>query len=178
LEETIQYLQIITDVIVILLFIGILIAVYHIVKVLKLTSVKFGELSEQTKDIKLKLEPAIEKIEKLTENVNGVINTVKDNIDILGGSVQKVKSAVDDLIELEQKVQSKIEPPLLDTANTISAVSVGLKTFFENYKNSRKKINSDKEFEPQFIEQTGQNATGNENAELEHVNEKLKDLQS
>lgn len=182
MEETIQYLQIITDVIVILLFIGILISVFYLLKILKATSSKLNELTSEIKDVKTKLNPAIEKFQLLTENTTSLVTSVKDNIDLLRTSVNKINSVVDDLVEFEKKVQSRIEPPILETANTIAAFSAGIKTFFESYRNSRKRIldfdiksgtNSDVSGESESID-----SNSIIDMELQNVNEKLKDLQN
>lgn len=185
MEEIIQYLQIITDVIIIILFIGILISVFYLLKILKITSSKLSDLTAEVKDIKVKLNPAIENFQLLSENLNSVILAVKDNVDLLRGSVNKINSVVDELVEFEKKVQSKIEPPVMETANTIFAVSAGIKTFFESYKNSKdRSLDLENDFEKRFeIPVKSENADntesgGNIDMELQNVNEKLKDLQN
>lgn len=172
MEETIQYLQIITNVIIIILFIGISILVFSLIKTIKSISLKFSELSSQVTDIKTKLDPAIDKIQTLTENVNGVVSAVRDNIDVLGKSVVKIKDTVDDIVDFEKKVQSKIEPPIMETANTIAAVSVGVKTFFDAYK--RKRIISDIDISDEGDEI--KDKLKNANAELDAINTKLESL--
>lgn len=89
METTIQYLQIATDIIIILLFIGLVILVFTLIKTLKYFSVKIEEMSVQVKDIKSTMNPAIDKFQDLTENVNGVFLKVRDNIDVLTTVVEK-----------------------------------------------------------------------------------------
>ena len=182
MEDIIQYLQIITDVIIILLFIGILIAVYYLLKILKVTSVKLNELTTEIKEIKTKLNPSIDNFQLLSEKLISVTGSVKDNIDLLKTSVDKINSVVDSIVEFEKKVQSKIEPPVLETANTIAAVSAGLKTFFESYKNSRSRKPGieDKSATDSDVTGVSENIDFGDNTdmELQNVNEKLKDLQN
>jgi len=160
LEETIQYLQIATNIIIILLFIGLVILVFTLLKTIKKASSKIDEVSLQIKDVKSKLEPAIDKFQGLTENVNRVISKVNDNIQVLSTVVDKVKDSTesivnkvqdttDSILSFERKVRNKIEPPVMETANTISAVSVGIKTFFNTYKNRKKRMKTayDREIE-------------------------------
>jgi len=179
LQEFIQYLQIITDIIVIILFIGIMISFFYLLKILKTATSKFEELTAEVKDVKAKLNPVIEKSGLVADNVNLILSKVKDNIDLLETSVTKINNVVDDVVEFERKVQSKIEPPVMETANTIYALSAGIKTFFDSYKSSRAKkpdliegfnLNSDNEIESQLKENT--------DMELQNVNTKLNDLQN
>jgi len=223
LEETIQYLQIATNIIIILLFIGLVILVFTLIKTLKKASSKIDEVSVQIKDIKGKLDPVIEKVQGLTENVNMVVSKVKDHIEpvinkvgdltdnvnnvitkvnenivVLTTVVEKVKESTDSIVSkvqdttesivskfqdstdsifaFERKVRNKIEPPVMNTANTISAVSVGIKTFFETYKNRRKNVKPScgRDIE-ELIDM--KESIGDVNKELEEVNERLIDLQ-
>lgn len=187
MEETIQYLQIATNIIIILLFIGLVILVFNLVKLVKSASSKLDEVSLQVKDIKAKIEPAIDKVKDLTENVNKVISKVNDNVEVLSTVVDKVKYTADSIIEkvkdtsdsimdFEKKVRNKIEPPIMETANTISAVSAGIKTFFDTYKNRKKKIESQYGGESEVFKDL-EETIYDVNKELEEVNSRLTDLQ-
>ncbi|MBL0105949.1 MAG: DUF948 domain-containing protein [Ignavibacteria bacterium] len=171
METTIQYLQIATDIIIILLFIGLVILVFTLIKTLKYFSVKIEEMSVQVKDIKSTMNPAIDKFQDLTENVNGVFLKVRDNIDVLTTVVEKVRDTTDNIIEFEQNIQSKIEPPVMNTSNTFSAVTVGVKTFFDTYKSRKNEKISDRELKNE-IEEIEQSIV-DVNEELDKVNVKL-----
>ncbi|MEO6695508.1 MAG: DUF948 domain-containing protein [Ignavibacteria bacterium] len=172
MEETIQYLEIATNIIIILLFLGLVILVFKLISILKQATSKIDEVSTQVKDIKAKIDPVIVKVQGLTDNVNNIVVKVNDNLDILStvvvkvkntsddvmekvkdasesiiekvkdstdGIIGKVKESTDSIIQFERKVRGKIEPPVLETANTISAVSIGVKTFFDALKNRKRK---------------------------------------
>ncbi len=171
MEDTIQYLQIATDIIIIILFIGLVILVFSLIKTLKFVSVKIEEMSSQIKDIKSTMNPAVEKFQDLTENVNGVFSKVRDNIDVLSTVVEKVRDTADNIIEFEQKVQNRIEPPVMDTLNTISALTIGVKTFFDTYKSRKNENYSDRELKNEISEIKESLRDANE--ELDKVNIKL-----
>lgn len=176
MEETIQYLQIATNIIIILLFIGLVILVFNLIKSLKVVMSKFDDISGQVKSIKSKIEPAVEKIQSLTENVNSVVDKVKNNVDVLEKVVERIKDTTDSIINFEQKIQRKIEPPVTNTVNIISAISVGIKTFFERLKNNR----DDKFYTADEIEEVfdlEEETINDVNKELDEVNSKLSDLQ-
>ena len=176
MEETIQYLQIATNVIIILLFIGLVILVFNLIKALKKVSSKVDDVSSQINGIKSKVEPVIDKVKDLTDNVNLVVSKVIDNVDVLSNVVNKIKDTADSIIEFEEKIRHKVETPVLETANTISAVSAGIKTFFETYKKSKKNPETafDREIED-YIEL--KDSMDEVNKELEEVNARLTDLQ-
>jgi uncharacterized protein YoxC len=163
------------------------ILVFTLIKAVKKASSKIDEVSTQVKDIKVKLEPVIDKVQSLTENVNRVVSKVNDNIEVLSTVVDKVKYTTesivntiqvttDSILAFERKVRNKIEPPVMNTANTISAVSVGIKTFFETYKKKRKNLETSYSMDvDEFIDL--KESLGDVNKELEEVNDRLTDLQ-
>jgi len=176
LEETIQYLQIITNIIIILLFIGLVILVFTLIKQLKKVSQKVEALALDVKEIKPKVTEAIEKIKSVADSVNQIVAKVNANIEILGTVVNRVKDTADSIIEFEQKIQNQIEPPVLNTLNSIAAVSIGIKTFFQSLKKSRdKKEIYNFEAEDKLVEL--EDPMDDVNKELEEVNQRLSDLQ-
>jgi len=102
---------------------------------------KIKSLAEDSKEIKPKIITTLEKIGDLTERVSGISDKVTENIDVLGDVVEKIKDTTESVIEFEQKIQNAIEPPVMETVNTISAVTVGIKTFLDSWKNSRRNSN-------------------------------------
>ena len=171
MDDTIQYLQIATDIIIILLFIGLVILTFTLIKTIKMVTVKIEEMSVQVKDLKTTVNPAVDKIQEMTENINGVFSKVRDNIDVLSGVVEKVKDTTDNIIEFEQRIQSKIEPPVMDTINTISAVSTGVKTFFDTYKSRNKTKDSGRKLKREIEDL--KEPVEDVNEELDKVNIKL-----
>ena len=171
MEETIQYLQIITNVIIILLFIGLVVLVFGLIKTMKSVSARVGSLSGEITDIKSRLEPAIDNFSDLTKNVNGVFVKVRENVDILGTVVEKVKDTTDNIIEFEKKIQSQIEPPVFETLNTISAVSLGIKTFFDAFKSKNNSESNDVYIHDRIEEL--EDTIEDVNNELDKVNMKL-----
>lgn len=139
-------------------------------------SARIEKLSFDVKDIKPKVEATIDKINSVSDNVNLLVTKFNNNVDVLSTVVDKIKETADGIIEFEQRIQKKIEPPVMDTVNTIAAVSVGIKTFFDKMaeKKNRKVLMDEvsltrlDEFEESLEEA---------NKELDEVNAKLTDLQ-
>ncbi|HMQ67363.1 MAG TPA: hypothetical protein PKA90_00955 [Ignavibacteria bacterium] len=137
METALQITQLLTNIVVILLFGGILAVLINLIKNLKKLNIKVESFSKDFSDVKPKLVETIEKINYLTDNFTLVVKNVNDNIEVLGTVVDKVKDTADNIIEFEQKIQNSIEPPVMDTLNTITAVSVGVKTFFDTLKKNK-----------------------------------------
>lgn len=175
MEEALQITQLITNIIIILLFLGLVILLFGVIKQIKKISAKIENLSKDISDVKPKVTEAIDKINSISDNVNSVVKKVNDNMDILGTVVDRFKDTADSIIDFEKKIQSKIEPPVMDTLNTISAVSVGVKTFMDSWKNKRKSNVNDHNSDPALIEI--QDSIGDVNKELEEINTKLSDMQ-
>ncbi|MBS1518788.1 MAG: hypothetical protein JSS91_11930 [Bacteroidetes bacterium] len=139
MEDTVLILQIVINVIIIILFITIIVLMLKISRIFKHISTKMDSIALDSKEIKPKIISAFDKIGMLAENVNKATEKVNENIDVLGTVVERVKDTAESVIEFEQKIQNAIEPPVMDTVNTITAVSVGIKTFFDSWKRSKKR---------------------------------------
>ena len=174
MEDALQYTQLAVNIIIILLFIMLVVMVSLLIKSIKKITTKVEDLSGTVMTIKPKVEAAIEKVNSLTDNVGKIVTKVNDNIDVLSTVVDKVKDTADSILEFEKRVQSRIEPPVMDTVNTIAAISVGVQTFIEKLKSSKKK----KSFpEDQGFDIELSDSIDDVNKELEEVNAKLTDLQ-
>ncbi len=174
MEEALQYSQLITNIVIIILFLGLAILVLRLIKSIKNISARVEKLSSDVMEVKPKVEKLIDKVNGVTENVNSIVVKVNENIHVLTTVVDKFKVTADNILDFEQKIQKKIEPSVLDTVNTISAVSVGIRTFFDKLKRNRKPTyrNDDDELS-EYLEERAVEI----NKELEDVNEKLSNLQ-
>lgn len=103
--------------------------------------IKIDFISKDVNEIKPKVSSAFEKIGALAESVTEVTGKINENIEVLGTVVEKIKDTTESVIEFEQKIQNAIEPPVMETINTVTAVTVGIKTFVDSLK--RNKRNSD-----------------------------------
>lgn len=149
--------------------------IFGLIKSAKKLTEKVEGFSKDFTDLKPKVIETVDKINFLSDNVNAVVTKVNENVDVLGTVVDKVKDTADNILEFEKRIQSKIEPPVMDTVNTISAVSVGVKAFFDSWKNNKsKKVYESKHNDK--IEDL-ENSMEDMTKELEEVNARLTDLQ-
>lgn len=175
MEEALQITQLITNIIIIILFLGVVIVLFGLIKHAKKITEKVELLTKDFEDIKPKVFETVDKANSLSDNVNSFVTKINKNVDVLENVVEKVKDTAESILDFEKKIQSKIEPPVMDTVNTISAVSVGVKTFFDSWNSSKsKKIYETKHDEKiEALEDTMDDIT----KELEEVNARLTDLQ-
>lgn len=175
MEEALQITQLITNIIIILLFLGLVILLFGVIKQIKKISAKIENLSKDISDVKPKVTEAIDKINSISENVNSVVKKVNDNIDILGTVVVRIKDTADSIIDFEKRIQTRIEPPVMDTLNTITAVSAGVKTFIDSWKNKSSNRTYNFDSDEKLIDI--KDSIDDVNKELEEVNTRLTDLQ-
>lgn len=174
MEEALQISQLVTNIIIILLFILIVILIFKVIHTMRIVSEKVEKASVDFKDLKPKVETTVEKINSLSDNVNSLVTKINSNVDVVETVVNNVKGTVDDILEFERKIQQKIEPPVMDTLNTVNAISVGVRTFFDRLKSSKRQSLIDKELEEiNIVEDSMEDA----NKELDEINAKLSDLQ-
>lgn len=175
MEEALQYTQLAVNIIFILLFIMLVVLVSMLIKSVKNITTKVEKLSDDVMSVKPKVETAIEKINSISENVNGLVTKVNDNIGVLATVVDKVKDTADNILDFERTVQSRIQPPVMNTVNTISAISVGVKTFFDKLVSSKKNKNilNENRLRNNF---DFDDLTDDEDSELDEINMRVTDL--
>jgi len=137
LEEAAFFSQIIVNGIIVILFITIIVILLKLSKFLSSINEKIESIAADSKEIKPKVISTLEKIGELSESVKDVTGKVNENIYVLGNVVEKIKDTTETAIEFQQKVQNAIEPPIMETVNTITAVSAGVKTFMSFLKKGR-----------------------------------------
>ncbi len=149
---------------------------FGIIKAAKKVTKKVDGFSKDFSEIKPKVMESIVKLNLLADNVNSVVTKVNENVDVLGTVVDRVKDTADSILEFEKKIQNTIEPPVMDTLNTITAVSVGVKTFVEAWKNKRGSSDDhDPDTEKKLIDI--KDSIDDVNKELDEVNSRLTDSQ-
>jgi len=175
MEDALQYTQLITNIIIIMLFIGLVVLLLGVIKSMKKITETIEKFSKDFTDVKPKIYETVDKINSLSDNVSTIVKKVNENVDVLGTVMDKVKDTADSIIEFEKKIQSQIEPPVMETLNTITAVSVGIKTFMDKWKSSKKERNHVKWEEDKYMEI--KESLNDVDKELDEVNSRLSDLQ-
>jgi uncharacterized protein YoxC len=175
LESTATVLQIITDIVVILLFLGLVILVINMIKYLKILAEKIEGISDSLVDLKPKVETSLEKMNNLSDNLSSVFVNVNEQVDRVGFVVNKFTDTANDVLDLTNSLQQKVHAPLIEGAGTISAISSGVKTFLDVW-NSGKQRRIARKRDRKVEELT--DSIEEFNKELEEVNSQLSDLQS
>lgn len=173
MEITGSVLQIITNVIIILLFAGLIVLVFNLIKNLKALAGKIEDISKDIVEIKPKIETSLEKVNALSDNLSVLFTNVNGQVDKVGIVVNKFTETANDVLDFTSQLQGKVRPPLLEGASTIAAISSGVKTFFDVW-NSGKERRLESKQRKQVKELT--ESMEEFNKELEEVNTQLADL--
>ena len=88
-------------------------------------------LGETVKEVSSHVIPVLDNVEVFTAKVNGITETVEEQMGVVSRSVATLKSMTDTIAQFERDIQSRVEGPILETASVLRAVSKGVKTFFE-----------------------------------------------
>ncbi|MCX7833434.1 MAG: hypothetical protein N2490_04410 [Ignavibacteria bacterium] len=138
MDTTTSIFLIISVIIQIIVFLAVIFLVLSLIKIIKSLSARIENLQKDFDDFKVKLEPGIEDGIVLVKKLNKIADTVENNIHKFENVADKFKSFSEDVIEFGSKVKEKIEPPVLDTVTTFTAIFKGVKTFFERLKDHDK----------------------------------------
>lgn len=190
MDTTTSIFLIVSVIIQIILFIAIIFLVLSMIKVIKSLSVRIEFLQRDFDDFKKKIEPGIEDSIILIKKVNKIADSVENNINKVEEITDKFKDFSEEVIEFGSKIKERIEPPVLDTIITFTAVFKGIKTFFEKLKSHDKIKSSDANYlfeeKDKISESPGQekmqsfdkevDESGDINKELNEVRKKLEEM--
>lgn len=179
MSEALQITQLVTNIIVILLLLGFTIFLFIFIKKTKQVSQKFEELSSEVKDFRKDLSPLIDTFNKLGDKFLVITSKVDDTVDLAKSIVERGKEMTDDVVEFEQKIKKNVEPSIMETIYTYSALVKGVKTFIDRFKNHSSNGasgHSDLDIEAQVYSDEIREEYADINKELNEVREKLEEL--
>lgn len=164
------------------MFIGITIGIFVIVKQMKKVSGKIDELSDSVKKFQTSVDPIVEKASKFMDTANSIIKKVDDNMDVLSSTTESLKSVAENIVEFQQKLRSRIEPPVMDTIISYSAIVKGVRAFVDKFKSlhSKDKTKYDDEYDYEYEEQSDMYSDNEHNQkiyrEVDDLNKELNEV--
>lgn len=88
-----------------------------------------------------KLNPLIESTIELSEKINYITSEVKSQLQMARSMVSDVRERVDKILITETKIRNGIENTVMPIVKNINAVSVGVGSFWKNFKRKSIKEN-------------------------------------
>ena len=138
-------IELISEIALLLLYLVLIIAViYFIISLRKFTDTadKFNQavinVQKNIEDLKIKIEPVIENLVVIQNDIREISGGVKKQVDKVDGIVSSIKDTTDSVINLEQRIQKELETNIFDIINLINSFSKGVKTFFHVFKGKRR----------------------------------------
>lgn len=154
-----------------------------LIKLIKALAEKVESVSDDVMDLKAKAEPLIDNANKFLFTANKIANSVDKNMDTVTSTVNNVKDTVEKVTQLIDTVREKVQPPVLETAASISRIVKGVKTFIEAIKSKRaERTSSESDFEIDYDEKYLKNhkkkstSYDSEYSELDNINAELNEL--
>lgn len=104
--------------------------IYYLGKITK--SVKAMETD--VKDIAFQLSPLVASATNLSEKLNSLAQDAIEPVDTAKAIAYEVKDRVETILELEERIRTSIERPVTEFSKNLSAILVGINTFWKTYK--------------------------------------------
>ena len=92
------------------------------------------EIELDVKQITSEVKPLAESFTALSDNLNGITGSVRNQVDMTKEIVTNVKDRVDQILLLEEKIRGGFEVSALDLIKNLSAISNGVSAFWNAYK--------------------------------------------
>jgi len=92
-------------------------------------------IENDIKDLSFQVKPLIASTTNLSEKLNQISDLAKEPIDTARDIVVEVKGRVNEILDFEERLREGFERPAAELIKTLSAVSNGVKTFWNVYKN-------------------------------------------
>jgi uncharacterized protein YoxC len=109
------------------LCIALIYFLYQIVKSVHSISLNLKALSS-------KLNPLIESTLGLLDKINYITDEVKSQVQIVRSIISDVKDRIDKILNVESKIRDGITNTIMPTIKNISAVGIGVGSFWKSYK--------------------------------------------
>lgn len=90
-------------------------------------------IQSDIRDLSFQVKPLIASTTNLSEKLNQITDRVHEPIEAAKEIVVEVRERVDQILEFEEKLRTGIEKPASDLINTFSAISNGVKSFWNAY---------------------------------------------
>jgi uncharacterized protein YoxC len=90
-------------------------------------------IQDDIKDLSFQVKPLIASTTNLSEKLNQITDKAMEPIDTAREIVVEVRQRVDQILSFEERLREGIEKPASDLINTLTAVSNGVKTFWNAY---------------------------------------------
>ncbi|RPH34943.1 DUF948 domain-containing protein [bacterium] len=103
----------------------------YIIVLLSQVKQSISTIETTVKDVATHVIPVLDNVEFLTAKAGSISETVEEQMGVVKQSVGSLKSMTDSIVQFEQDIQNRVEGPIRETASVVSAVSKGVKTFFE-----------------------------------------------
>jgi uncharacterized protein YoxC len=91
------------------------------------------EIENDIKDLSYQVKPLITSTTNLSEKLNQITDRINEPIQSANDIVVEVRERVDQILHFEEKLRTGIEKPALELFNTLSAISNGVRTFWNAY---------------------------------------------
>jgi uncharacterized protein YoxC len=92
-------------------------------------------IQEDIQDLSFQVKPLIASTTNLSEKLNQITDKAMEPIDSAREIVVEVKDRIDQILDFEERMREGIEKPAADLINTLTAISNGIKTFWNAYVN-------------------------------------------
>lgn len=106
--------------------------VYRIVK-------SVHSISLDVKALSFKLNPLIESTLELSNKTNHIANEVNYQLQMTRSMVNGIREHVDEILNVETKIRNGIVNAVMPTLKNVSAVGIGVGSFWKNYKAGKQK---------------------------------------
>ncbi len=88
-------------------------------------------LEQTSRTLNHNLPGILTNVDEITTNLTRTTQSIRSQVEGLSVAVEKIQNMVDDVVGLERELRSEIEPPVVETLNTVTAIVKGLRKFVE-----------------------------------------------
>jgi len=118
---------------IILLIAASALCVYLIIYFNRITK-SISSIEGNIKNLVEEIKPLLESTTALSNNINGITESAKSQVDMTKGIVADVKDRVDLILGYEEKIREGVEGPVIGLIKNLSAITKGIETFWKTYK--------------------------------------------
>ena len=105
-------------------------SVYLIVTLNRVRDI-LNQIEHDIKDVSAKAMPVLENLEVITTRVKNVTENIEEQVEVVGHTIRSIRGITDDVVDFQHRLQEKVQEPVFEALNVLSAMVRGIRGFVE-----------------------------------------------
>ncbi len=105
-------------------------SVYLIVTLIRVRDI-LNQIEHDVKEVSAKALPVLDNLEVITTRIKNVTENIEEQIEVVGHTIRSIRGITDNVVDFQQRLQEKVQEPVFEALNVLSAMVRGIRGLVE-----------------------------------------------